>query len=268
MHISRPAGLAAVLLLIGASGALAQPAPRGQAPQQQAQPPQQQAPQIAPAKPYKAVAFTPPAEMKDPAFDALRKQLADAAQKKDRAALAPLVVAKGFFWEGESGDRADSKKSGIDNLATALGLSNKDSAGWDMLASYADDPTAGPTGPRKGVVCAPADPQFDGVAFDALLKATQTDIAEWGYPVSPNIEVHAKAAADAPVTGKLGQAFVRVMPEEKPASTAFLRIVTPDGKTGYVSTDSIAPIGNDQLCYMKEGNAWKIGGFVGVGGGQ
>lgn len=256
MHIFRPAFVAAAVLLTGMGAAVAQNQPTK---------PQQQAPQIAPAKPYKAVAFTPPAEMKDAGFDALRKQLADAAQKKDRAALAPLVVSKGFFWEAENGDRADKNKSGIDNLAATLGLSNKDGAGWDMLASYADDPTAGPAGPRKGVVCAPADPQFDGVAFDALLKATQTDIADWGYPVSPNIEVHAKPAADAPVTGKLGQAFVRVMPEENPASTAFLRIVTPDGKTGYVSTDSIAPIGSDQLCYVKEGGAWKIGGYIGIG---
>lgn len=259
MHIFRPACVAASVLLTGISGAFAQNQPST---------PQQQAPQVAPAKPYKAIAFTPPAEMKDPGFDALRKQLAEAAQKKDRAALAPLVVSKGFFWEGESGDRADKKKSGIDNLTAALGLSNKDGAGWDMLASYADDPTAGPSGPHKGAVCAPADPQFDGVAFDALLKATQTDIAEWGYPVSPNIEVHAKPAADAPVTGKLGQALVRVMPEQNPASTAFLRIVTPDGKTGYVSTDSIAPIGNDQLCYIKESGTWKIGGYIGIGEGQ
>ena len=35
------------------------------------------------------------------------------------------------------------------------------------------------------------------------------------------------------------------------------------GKTGYVSIDSIAPIGNDQLCYVMDGGAWKIGGYIG-----
>lgn len=256
MHIFRPVCLVAAALLIGVGGAAAQ----NQSPQP--------APQIAPAKPYKPVVIAPPQDMKDADFAALRKRIADVAQKKDRAALAPLVVSKGFFWEGEKGDRADKKKSGIDNLVTALGLSNKDGAGWDMLASYADDPTAGASGPHKGAFCAPADPQFDGAAFDAMLKATQTDIGEWGYPVSPNIEVHATPGATAPVTGKLAPAFVRVMPEQNPATTAFLRVVTPDGKVGYVTTDSIAPIGNDQLCYVKEGGAWKIGGYIGVGEGH
>lgn len=264
MHLYRPICLAAAMLLLGTAGAVAQNQPR--APQQQQQP--QQPPPPAPAKPYKPVAFTPPQEMTDPAFAAMRKQLGEIAQKKDRAALAALVVSKGFFWEGEKGDQADKKKSGIDNLSAALGLANKDGAGWDMLAGYAEDPTAAPAGSHKGAVCAPADPQFDVAAFDALLKATQTDIGDWGYPVSPNIEVHATPAANGAVIGKLAAAFVRVMPEQNPASTAFLRIVTPDGKTGYVSTDSIAPIGNDQLCYMKEGGAWKIGGYIGAGDGQ
>lgn len=228
----------------------------------------QQPPPMAPAKPYKALAVTPPQEMTDPAFAAFRKQLAAAAEKKDRAALANLVVAKGFFWDGEKGDRADKKKSGIDNLSAALGLANKDGAGWDMLGGYSEDPTAAPSSAHKGAVCAPADPTFDGAAFDALLQATQTDVSDWGYPVSANIEVHATAAANAPVTGKLALAFVRVMPEQNPASTSFLRVVTPDGKTGYVSTDSIAPIGNDQLCYVKEGGAWKIGGYIGGGDAQ
>lgn len=259
MHLFRLVCVASAMVLTGVTGTFAQNAPRG---------PQQQQSAQAPARPYKPVAIKPPQEMNDAAFTDLRKQIAAAAEKKDRTALAALVVSKGFFWDGENGERADKKKSGIDNLVAALGLSNKDGAGWDMLASYADDPTAGPSPGHKGAVCAPADPQFDGVAFNALLKATQTDVSEWGYPVSANIEVHTKPAADAPVTGKLAAALVRVMPEEKPASTAFLRIVTPDGKTGYVSTDSIAPIGNDQLCYVKEGGAWKIGGYVGGGDGQ
>lgn len=258
MHAHRTFSVMAAVLLLGIGSALAQNQPRG---------PQQQPP-VAPAKPYKPVAFTPPQEMTDPSFEEMRKQLAAVAQKKDRAALAKLVVAKGFFWERETGDRADKKKSGIDNLAVALGLANSEGVGWDMLAAYAEDPTAAPMQGHKGAVCAPAEPKFDDAAFEALLKATQTDVSEWGYPMSPNIEVHAKPAADAPVTGKLPLAFVRVMPEENPVSTAFLRIVTPDGKTGYVSTDSIAPIGNDQICYVKEGGAWKIGGYIGGGEGQ
>ncbi len=255
-------GAALTAVLTAALPALAQTKPGGQ-PQQQ-----QQAPQPAPAKPYKPVAITPPAPISDAGFEELRKQIAAAAQKKDRAALARLVVSKGFFWERESGEGADKKKSGVDNLATALGLASKDAVGWDILAGYSEDPTASPAPGRANALCAPADPAFDGKAFEALLKATQTDFGEWGYPASPSTDVHAQGQANAPVTGKLGAHFVRVLPDNNSASAAYLRIVMPDGKFGYVSVDSIAPIGGDRLCYAKEGGAWKIGGYIGGGEAQ
>lgn len=257
MRAIRLISLLAVLLMTGALPATAQNQPGGQ----------QQPPPPAPAKPYKPVAITPPKPLEDASFDAMRKQLGAAAQKKDRAALARLVAAQGFFWERETGDAADKKKSGIDNLANALGLASKDGAGWDILAGYAEEPTASASADHKGAMCAPADPSFNGQEFDALIKATQTDPGEWGYPVSADIAVHAAAQADAPVTGKLGLALVRVMPEASGSATSYLRIVTPDGKTGFVSVDSIAPIGNDQICYVKDGGAWKIGGYIGGGDG-
>ena len=263
MRIIRLTSVLAALLCAAALPVAAQqkqPGAKQQAPQQ--------APQPAPPQPYKAVAITPPAPMNDPGFEAMRKQLAAAAQKKDRAALAKLVVSKGFFWERENGDGADKRKSGIDNLAAALGLASKDGVGWDMLAGYAEDPTASPAPDRKGVVCGPADPIFDAKAFEALLDATKTDLGEWGYPASGGIEVHDAPQANAPVTGKLGLYFVRVMPEAAPASAAYVRIVTPDGKTGYVSVDALAPIGSDRICYVKEGGAWKIGGYIGAGEAQ
>ena len=66
---------------------------------------------------------------------------------------------------------------------------------------------------------------------------------------------------------KLGLHFVRVMPDQ-PAPTAqnqapMLKIVTPSGKIGYVSGEAVAPLGNDQLCYIKDGADWKIAGFIG-----
>lgn len=44
-----------------------------------------------------------------------------------------------------------------------------------------------------------------------------------------------------------------------------MRIATPSGRIGYDSVDSVALIGNDQICYVKDGGAWKIGGYVGGG---
>jgi hypothetical protein len=222
-------------------------------------------PAPAPAQPYKPVAITPPKPMTDASLEAMRKQLGEAAQRKDRAALAQLVVAQGFFWERENGTHADKRKSGIDNLATVLGLNNKDGAGWEILFGFSDDPTASASLGHKGAICAPADPAYNAQELDELLKATQTDASQWGYPVSADIEVHAAALANAPVVDKLGLAFVRVSPENTPTSAAYVRIVTPGGKAGYVSVDAIAPIGNDQLCYVYDGGAWKIGGYIGGG---
>ena len=83
--------------------------------------------------------------------------------------------------------------------------------------------------------------------------------------MSANIEVHAGPQANAPVIDTLGLAFVRVMPEATPTSAAYVRIVTPSGRAGYVSVDAIAPVGNDQICYVKDGDAWRIGGYIGGG---
>jgi len=222
-------------------------------------------PAPSPPAPYKPVAITLPKPVDDPSFAAFRKQLGAAAERKDRAALAQLTIAQGFFWERENGDGADKKKSGIDNLAIALGLARKDTAGWDMLASYADDPTGAPLPKRAGAICAPADPGFDGKPFEALVAATKTNEGEWGYPVSDGIDVHSAPRADAPVAGKLALALVRVAPEASDNAPNYLRIITPAGKPGYVSVDSVAPLGNDQLCYTKAGGAWKIIGYIGGG---
>jgi len=235
--------------------------------QQPQRPPQQQAaPQAAPVKPYKAVALKLPVPMNDPSFEAFRKQLGEAAQKKDRAALAKLVVAQGFFWEGENGDKADKKKSSADNLAAALGLGNKDSDGWEILSGYSVDPTAMPYTDKQGVVCAPADPAFEEKDLEDLAKATQTDPGDWGFPTADGVEVRAAPQPNAPVSEKLGLHFVRVMPDQAaPAQNQapMLKIATPSGKIGYVSGESVAPLGNDQLCYIKDGAGWKITGFIG-----
>src|SRR5258708_35620566 len=101
-------------------------------PQQQQQRPPQGQPQAAAPKPYKAVAIAPPAPLNDPSFEAFRKQMNCAAEKQGRKALADMV-SKSFFWMGEKGDKADKKKSGIDNLAKAISLDAKDGSGWDVV---------------------------------------------------------------------------------------------------------------------------------------
>jgi hypothetical protein len=257
----RPGQLAPGPGQIGPSG------PPGQSPR--AQPPAQggQTAQPAPPKPYKAIPVTPAQPYNDPSFVAFRKQLGDIAGRKDRAALARLVV-RNFFWASERGDKADKKKSGIDNLAAAIELDNTDGSGWQGLAEAANEDTLEPMPQRKGIMCAPAIPNFDETAAAQVAKDTGTYPGEWGYPSKPDVEVRAAAKADAPVIDKLGVHLVRVMLEQPDAGapeSGFLRVVTPSGKVGYVLEELISSLQTDQLCYVKDATGWKIAGFAGEG---
>src|ERR1043165_8997524 len=135
------ARIALIAFVLGALPALAQGQPQRPG---QAQP--------AASKPYKAVAISAPAAVTDPSFEAFRKQLGAVAEKKDRKALAGLVVAN-FFWMGEKGDKADKKKPGIDSLAKAIHLDGKEAPGWEMLVGAASDPTGTPFPDRKDTIC-------------------------------------------------------------------------------------------------------------------
>ena len=227
-----------------------------------AAPPQQ--PAAAPVKPYKAVAISAPAAVTDPSFEAFRKQLGAVAEKKDRKALAGLVVPN-FFWMGEKGDRADKKKPGIENLAKAIQLDGKEAPGWELLGAAAADPTGMPFPDRKDTICSPADPTFNIQELEALAKATGTEEGDWAYPTQTGLEVHSGPQPNSPVVEKLGLHFVRVMEDNAPGNqqSPMLKVVTPSGKTGFVPAEALSPLGNDQLCFTKQAGAWKISGFVG-----
>ena len=108
----------------------------------QTPPPAAPAPSFQPPSPalgpYKPVPITLPKSVSDPSFEAFRKELAEIAQKRDRAALAARVAAN-FFWIPEARDLADRRRPGIDNLAKALGLDAPDGVGWDTIAAYAGE---------------------------------------------------------------------------------------------------------------------------------
>ena len=230
------------------------------------QPPQANPAPVPPAA-YKPVPVKPAQPVADPAFNSFRQQLAGIAQKKDRPALA-RVVARNFFWIPEDKDIADTKKPAIENLAKALGLDGRDPPGWEVLAGYAGETTADPINDPQhpGVICGPGGPVFEDAAFEELMTTTQTDPAEWGYPASNGIEVRSGPQLSSPVIEKLGMHLVRAYPDDSPASAVqgdTLRIVTPSGKLGFVPVDFLLPLATDQLCYVKEGTAWKIAGLLG-----
>lgn len=221
-----------------------------------------QTPPPAAIKPYKAVAVSAPQPFKDASFEAFRRQLGAAAAKKDRRALAAMV-ARNFFWLAEDGDKADKRKPGIDNLARAIGLDDRDAQGWEMLGAAAEDATATPSPDRKDTICAPGDPVFNGPELEALAKSTGTDEADWAYPNQAGLEVHSGPQPNTPVIEKIGMHFVRVLQDDSAAQAPVVRIATPSGNTGYVPADALNPLGGDQICYSKEGGAWKISGFIG-----
>jgi len=230
--------------------------------------------QAAPSGPYKPVAVKVAPLVNDSSLEAFRKELVAVAQRKDRAALARMVVPKGFFWERDDGQGADPKKSSIDNLVIAFNLEDGDSPGWDALAQAASDPHAAPDPQKKGVACAPAVPDLDGRAFETLAQQTKTDPSEWGFTYTAGIEVRAEPKADAAVIDKLGLILVRVTVDESPlhavegTSAEWLQVVTPSGKVGYVAAGSIGALVSDQICYSKDASGWKIAGVVGGGGEQ
>ena len=216
--------------------------------------------------PYKPVPITLPEAMNDPSFENFRKRLAEIAQKKDRAALAELV-APNFFWIPEDTDIADKKLPAIDNAARALGLNEgSDAIGWDSLAAYAAETSTMADPQRSGVFCAPAEASFDENAAKELANATQTDASDWVFPLRDGIEVRSAAKHDAPIIEKLGLYLVRVLPDDSPANAvlaAFIKVLTPDGKVGFVPVETVLPIGGEQLCYLKDATGWKIAGFLG-----
>lgn len=218
-----------------------------------------------PVKPYSAVSITPPGPDSDPGFAAFRKDLANAAEHKDRGALAKLIVAQGFFWVQDK-NLADKNKSGVDNLAKALDLDNPDSAGWDALSNDAEDPTLAQVPEKPGLYCAPAPPKFDPQAFENLVEQTDTEPIDWGYPTDKGLDVRAAAQPNAQIVEKLGLSLVRVLPDSSPAKPgvpSFLHVALPDGKTGYVVADDIEPLLSDQICYTKQSGSWKIAGYIG-----
>jgi hypothetical protein len=264
-HIAVASILSALLVAAVALPAAAQNQPPQRQAPQRSQPLPPPVPQGVTPKPYKAVAVTVPAAVNDPTFEAFRKQLAEIVQKKDRKALAGLV-ANNFFWMGEKGDKAVKGRPGIENLAKAISLDARDGTGWELLEGFAAEASASPYSERQNTICAPAEPQFNEQEFEQLTEATSTDDGDWAFPTQSGLEMRASAQPNAPVVEKLGMHFILVMDDDSAPATQgspMVRVVAPSGKVGFVPVDSISPLINDQLCYVKQGGAWKIAGFLG-----
>jgi hypothetical protein len=225
-----------------------------------------------PPKPYTPVAITRAAAAGDASFIAFRATLAAVAKTRIYAELAPLVLSHGFFWGRDFGQAFDPRKPAVDNLAAAIALEQGNGTGWDALAAFAAEATVEPLASRPGIGCAPARPDFDGVAFSKLLDTTYTSSIDWAYPRADETPVHAAPRSNAPEVGTLGTHFVQLMgfegPDSDPAPgrSQWARVALPDGKPGFVAPGSLMSLTTERICYVKDLiGVWRIAGYIAGG---
>jgi hypothetical protein len=221
-----------------------------------------------PPKPYAVVAITRPAALVDPGFEAFRAELAAAAKSRRYVDLASLV-AREFFWARDFAESFDTRRPAVDNLATAIRLEHGDGSGWQTLAQFAAEPTAEPLVSRSGVICAPAPPLYDGIAFARMLDETYGADFDWTYPRSDHTPVHASPEPGTAVVDTLGPHIVRRLGFDHRAGALgsdrnrWARIVTPGGLVGFVDPGALVSVKPERLCYGKDAvGRWRITGFI------
>jgi len=222
-------------------------------------------PEQQPIKPYPPVAITFSAPPDDDSFVRFRGELAAVAKARIYAALARLVRPQDFFADRDP--RFDPRKPAVDGLAMALALEHNDGSGWTRLAALAAEAVVEPLESRPGVVCAPARPSYDGVAFARLLDITYTTASAWAYPLTPETKVQAAPQPDAAVVATLGPHFIHRLGVEgshdDPGRTLWTRVATPEGKAGFVAPGILRSLATARLCYIKDPiGGWRIAGYV------
>lgn len=222
-----------------------------------------------PPQPYAPVTLVLPGASADASFAAFRAELAAVAKGRVYAGLARLVQPEGFFWDRDFAHGFDPRRPAVDNLAAAIRLEHRNGVGWGTLAAFAAEAAVEPLASRPGVVCAPARPSHDGIAFARLLDATHTGPADWAYPRMAATPVRGAPRPQADEVAALGLHFVRLLGFERPDGEAapdhgqWARVATPEGKTGFVAPGNLRPLTAERLCYIKDlVGRWRITGYV------
>jgi hypothetical protein len=219
-----------------------------------------------PAKPYPTVVLALPDALPDASFRVFRERLAAVANRRSFAELEPLV-AREFFWERDFARGFDPGRPAVDNLAAAIRLEHADGSGWQALAALAAEATAEALPARPGIVCAPAPPIYDALAFARMLYEAHGAEFDWTYPRADRTPVRASAEAGAPVIDTIGLHFVRRLgygPSAKGTTRrSWSRIVTPSGLVGFVAPRDLLSLVSERLCYGQDVvGRWNIAGFI------
>ncbi|HTS39701.1 MAG TPA: hypothetical protein VMH84_04070 [Xanthobacteraceae bacterium] len=223
-------------------------------------------------RPYQVVAATFPAAPEDASLDTFRQAFATVVKARVYGELARLVTSQGFFWDRDFNGSFDGQQSAVDNLAAAVHLEHGNGNGWVTLAGFAAETKVASLTGRPGIVCAPAEPSFDQAEFDRLLDTTRTSARDWAVPRADKTPVYAAARSNAKVKDTLAPTLVRVVnslaKDNEPESlrAAWVRVMTPSGRVGYVAPGALMPLSAARLCYGQDGfGRWHIAGFVGAG---
>jgi len=214
---------------------------------------------------YATISIVRTAPVSDADFIAFRQRLAEAATRKDLAAVGDLTATQSFFWEREVGTLPPAAETpGAALLQEALALNDPASHGWAALARFAADPAPAPAPGRAGVVCTPAYPVFNEPALRAAMTATGSDFYDWAYPAADTVPVLSRPLAGAKSIATPGAALLHVLvwPD---GDAGYAKVALPNGKTGYVAAAQLRPLATDQLCFIKTDAGWRIGGYIGGG---
>ena len=219
-----------------------------------------------------AEAFQP-----DEAFKAMLTALNAAVAGKDTQALFALVHST-FIWtvDGALAPDFNPGSSAIDNFKVVFGFraagATKDGdvdkgPFWDDLAEFA---TADPFYKDANVtnlICGPmlAEAKDEDTYEEADKKvATPGDPTTWYFTLA---ETTVTAAADskAATVGKVGTValpLLSIVPAQEgngPPPPAYLEVLLPSGKSGWIQASAARPMVSSRLCYAKASlGRWKI----------
>jgi len=133
-------------------------------------------------KPYQAVAIKVAPAPDDESFAAFRQQLAAVAKSRVNQELAPLVVARGFFWDGDFFRGLNPKHSSMENFAAAIRLESEDGSGCRALAAFAAAASAAPL--PSWIPAAVTCSAIDGSAAAGLVGPLALARNGWSVPSS------------------------------------------------------------------------------------
>lgn len=217
----------------------------------------------------------------DAAFEAMRKNFADAVTNKDAAALFALVGPT-FLWmqSGSPSDEFDMGRDALHNFKVLFGFraAGKDVDGdveggpyWETLAEFATDATYNWASDAGNFVCGPV--AADVVNEDVYNRATDKlqngdELPEWYFTLIGAAVAKAPGDTGAPLAkvGKVALPLLSVYPAAKegqpaPRPTHF-EVLLPSGKSGFIPASAARPLFSDHLCYAKTANGeWRISAY-------